>query len=323
MNFIWISSRVTSPRFFLRRPRRRPWPLRAATACRSRFGTRPSCCAGSRARGARRRRARRPRRNRRSRVHERRVWDAPPRRRRSRRRAAAGGVRRRDAQEAPLAGPGRKGGDFCRAGRGADASGARGALGNSPAARAFATRGAVAPILPAKETVRAAILTLRVCVLKWMTAGGQKSSWRPLCSFRGWLRENRGGAGARWERSILALDSGRPANQSCKSPKKRGSGPKLADRPHQSSPRLPGKISPLRVKSQRQLGKALCNRRYCNFKIRTHCPITTLFLTVHLFACASSKYILGHPVDSTGHARVHPGRRWRPSGSTSTPPRTR
>ena len=153
---------------------------------------------------------------------------------------------------------------------GADASGARGALGNSPAARAFATRGAVAPILPAKETVRAAILTLRVCVLKWMTAGGQKSSWRPLCSFRGWLRENRGGAGARWERSILALDSGRPENQSCKSPKKRGSGPKLADRPHQSSPRLPGKISPLRVKSQRQLGKALCNRRYCNFKIRTH-----------------------------------------------------
>lgn len=58
---------------------------------------------------------RRPRRDRRSRVHERRVWDAPPRRRRSRRRAAAGGVRRRDAQEAPL---GRKGGDFCRAGRG-------------------------------------------------------------------------------------------------------------------------------------------------------------------------------------------------------------
>ena len=56
---------------------------------------------------------------------------------------------------------------------GADASGARGALGNSPAARAFATRGAVAPILPAKETVRAAILTLRVCVLKWMTAGGR------------------------------------------------------------------------------------------------------------------------------------------------------
>ena len=130
---------------------------------------------------------------------------------------------------------------------GADASGARGALGNSPAARAFATRGAVAPILPAKETVRAAILTLRVCVLKWMTAGGQKSSWRPLCSFRGWLRENRGGAGARWERSILALDSGRPENQSCKSPKKRGSGPKLADRPLQSSPRLPGKISALRV----------------------------------------------------------------------------
>ena len=31
----------------------------------------------------------------------------------------------------------------------------------------------MAPILPAKETVRAAILTLRVCVLKWMTAGGR------------------------------------------------------------------------------------------------------------------------------------------------------
>ena len=74
---------------------------------------------------------------------------------------------------------------------GADASGARGALGNSPAARAFATRGAVAPILPAKETVRAAILTLRVCVLKWMSAGGQKSSWRPLSSSAVGWRESR------------------------------------------------------------------------------------------------------------------------------------
>lgn len=101
---------------------------------------------------------------------------------------------------------GRKGGDFCRREGGADASGARGALGNSPAARAFATRGAVAPILPAKETVRAAILTLRVCVLKWMTAGGQKSSWRPLFSSCGWLARISGGAGARWERSFLALD---------------------------------------------------------------------------------------------------------------------
>jgi len=57
-------------------------------------------------------------------------------------------------------------------GNGADGRGGGGTSGDSPAARAFATRGAVAPILPAKETVRAAILTLRVCVLKWMTAGG-------------------------------------------------------------------------------------------------------------------------------------------------------
>ena len=56
-------------------------------------------------------------------------------------------------------------------GNGADGRGGGGTSGDSPAARAFATRGAVAPILPAKETVRAAILTLRVCVLKWMTAG--------------------------------------------------------------------------------------------------------------------------------------------------------
>ena len=56
-------------------------------------------------------------------------------------------------------------------GNGADGRGGGGTSGDSPAARAFATRGAVTPILPAKETVRAAILTLRVCVLKWMTAG--------------------------------------------------------------------------------------------------------------------------------------------------------
>ena len=58
-------------------------------------------------------------------------------------------------------------------GNGADGRGGGGTSGDSPAARAFATRGAVAPILPAKETVRAAILTLRVCVLKWMTAGAK------------------------------------------------------------------------------------------------------------------------------------------------------
>ena len=152
---------------------------------------------------------------------------------------------------------------------GADASGARGALGNSPAARAFATRGAVAPILPAKETVRAAILTLRVCVLKWMTAGGQKSSWRPPVFLpRLAERESR-----RCGREMGTVDPG-PRFRSAREPvlqksKKRGSGPKLADRPLQSSPRLPGKISALPKKSQRQLGKELCNRRYCNFKIRT------------------------------------------------------
>ena len=146
---------------------------------------------------------------------------------------------------------------------GADASGARGALGNSPAARAFATRGAVAPILPAKETVRAAILTLRVCVLKWMTAGRQKSSWRLLSSSAVGCRESR-----RSGREMGTVDPG-PRFRSASDPvlkksQKKRFGTKLADRP----------LLACRVKyllSQRQLGKELSyDRQVSNFKIRTH-----------------------------------------------------
>ena len=154
-------------------------------------------------------------------------------------------------------------GRFLQGGKGVPTRPGRGALGNSPAARAFATRGVVAPILPAKETVRAAILTLRVCVLKWMTAGRQKSSWRLLSSSAVGCRESR-----RSGREMGTVDPG-PRFRSASDPvlkksQKRGSG--------RNSPIVLSLAC--RVKyllSQRQLGKELSyDRQVSNFKIRTH-----------------------------------------------------